>query len=196
MNGGLGAWIPHTRFTQAQNSLLRTVHFQDGVSDPEAALALRPQGSFLFMWAGSWVMDRLVSNGGHFPLEKGGFSFGGFLPRARTGSFWPYKVSTRITQTTVLPSSKGVGVKTTMQLHYNEPKGYPRPEVEERALFCTCGSWSVSPWVLEATKSECCTPKLLPYNLFITNLVSSSCLTPLSMPTVSKPVYWMPNKVK
>ena len=71
----------------------------------------------------------------------------------------------------------GGGFKTTMQMNYNECRGYPGAEGGggER-MFCTCGSWSVSPEVLEATRPEC-TPRLLTCHLFITALTYSWCLT-------------------
>lgn len=78
-------------------------------------------------------MEMVVSNEGCFQ------SFEGLLPQVGRGSFGPYKFVLEP------PPPRALGVKTTTQMHCNESRGYLRPEVEERALVCTCGSWSVSP---------------------------------------------------
>ena len=52
------------------------------------------------------------------------------------------------------PFSLGRWSITPKQMYYNEYGGYLGAEVElENSWLCTCGSWSVSPKVLQATRS-------------------------------------------
>jgi len=69
------------------------------------------------------------------------------------------------------------GAITTMQMHC-ESGGYTRRRgLRGERRLCTCGSWSVSPKVLGAAGQDVVPPGLLMCKLFITALVSSSCVT-------------------
>lgn len=70
-----------------------------------------------------------------------------------------------------------IGAVGEMQMYYNEFRSYPGAEMQESTCSeRTCDSWSISPRVLEATRSGCCVLGFLMCKLLITILTSSMCL--------------------
>lgn len=115
----------------------------------------------------------MASNGGCFQ------SFEGLLPRLGGGVF---DSTIFIQQPSWQPSPMAGWGQNTMQMYYNEPRGYPRGKVEEESsLSAPVALGLISPGVLEDTKLGCCAPRLLTCNRFTTVLVSSSCLTVYSI---------------
>lgn len=186
VNGSFSSWVPEGRLLQEdlhlhkdsrkQSSKHKAVYkdrtlSMGGWADPDLATTLRPQGSFPFMWAGSWVTDRVVSNGSCFQ------SFDRLLPQVGKGSVWCYKVCTGNVTAAFPPG--GEGSKTAMQIAFRNflrgrgergEHGFCSEVLEATRLRC----WGV--W--EATKSGWCGPRLLRCDVVL--LMCNQCIAVLA----------------